>query len=121
LDTNYIRKQIKYLMNDRGTTCQQLADFLKVSTDIVYRWFSKRSTNSFIYRLRDIAEYFNVPIAYLTGSDLDDAIDDDISQFINVLQARPELRKLLRIAQKAKKTDVDVATYVLCALNQRKE
>lgn len=119
MDDKYIRQKIKSLMNDRGTTINQLADALGVSQYVVYHWFD-RGTKSYLPLLGSIAKYYNVSVDYLVGHKSDVTVDAEVDECMAELKSRPELRELFKAAKLASKSDIEAATQMIAALNSRK-
>lgn len=82
------------LMKQRNLTAKQVAEAVGISANNFTEWRKGRSKPG-IATLQKLAQYFNVPIEYLTGSEnAENAIDLEIKAELNQL-AEPQKAEIL--------------------------
>lgn len=96
----------KTFLNDVGLNKSSLSDW------------KKGTTKSYIRHIDKIAKYFNVSTDYLLGNTADPTIpeDDEVSEYIDVLHKRGEMRMLFSVARNATKEDIEKAVKIIEAL-----
>lgn len=70
---NYFPSNIKYLREKYNMSQNQLAKRLQVNHSTISRWESG-DMGATVANAYDLAEIFNIPIAYLVGSDLRNSV-----------------------------------------------
>lgn len=67
--------------------------------------------------LSKIADYFNVSVDYLLGNDVKAVNNDlELSEYLEELRTRPEMRMIFQLAKNATKEDVEKAVKIIEAL-----
>lgn len=73
--------------------------------------------------LAKIAEYFNVSVDYLLGSEQREKPlvngDEELTEYLEELRTRPEMRMLFQLTSKATKADVEKAVKIVEALLEK--
>lgn len=103
----YTLDKINELIEAKGISQKDLADYLGMNKNLISEWNSGKS-KSFMQKLPQIAEYFNVSVDYLLGNeqraltkdeikfalfddaDVDDAVLNDVLQYAKI---RKEMNK----------------------------
>lgn len=116
--------RIKELRKQQNITQQQLSDYLGITQATLSGWENEKfeiDNNS----LMKCADYFNVSLDYLLGrteeknaNKKDDASSDDLSEYLEELRTRPEMKMLFNITKKATRADVEKAVKVIEAMLQ---
>lgn len=117
-------QRLKQLMDQRGLTNYQLAKDLDVHQSTVAYWLEGK-----VPRKRtqmQIAKYFNVPVEYLMGTEEPKEKplingDEELTEYLEQLRTRPEMRMLFSISKNATKEDVERAVAIIEALRKTEE
>lgn len=115
----YVKNKIFAILKQRGILQRQFADAIGVSTFMVSQWKSGH-TQSYMNRIGDIANYFNVPVEVLTGLNPQDnpANDDEIREYLEELKSRSEMRTLFKVSKGATKEDIEKTIDILKTLKK---
>lgn len=107
------------LCKEAGKSPSAVAQELHINKSNVSNW----KNNGYTPRgdvLNRIAEYFSVSVDYLLGSENKDTPlvngDEELSEYLEELRTRPEMKMLFQLAKTATKEDVVKAVKVIEAM-----
>lgn len=106
-------------------TQKELCEYLGIGKQAFSDWKSHKS-NSYLKYLPQIAEFFNVSVDYLLGKNNEvkeknaATEDDELSEYLEELKTRPEMKMLFSLAKGATKEDVEQAVAIIEALRKTK-
>lgn len=112
-----------YLCNQRGISPSRAAIEAGISKSLVTKWKSNNSKDPSPEVLRKLAKYFAVPVSELLGEEeqkekplVND--DEELTEYLEVLKTRPEMRMLFQLSKDATKEDVEKTVRILEALRR---
>ena len=112
------------LMKERNVTPKEISEKTGISTGNISDWKSGRCAPK-TEALIKIADYFGVSLDYLLGRTEEknankkgDASSDDLSEYLEELRTRPEMKMLFNITKKATRAEVEKAVKVIEAMLQ---
>ena len=117
MDNNDVMQRIQDLLRERGKKQKELTDFLGITPNAFTDWKSGR-IRSYTKHLPRIAEFFGVSVDYLVGKEEKHSTDDDMTEYLEELRTRPELKMLFSLAKGATKEDVEQAVAIIEALRK---
>lgn len=106
-------------------TQKELCEYLGIGKQAFSDWKIHKS-NSYLKYLPQIAEFFNVSVDYLLGKNNEvkeknaATEDDELSEYLEELKTRPEMKMLFSLAKSATKEDVEQAVAIIEALRKTK-
>lgn len=105
------------LCNEKNTTPNAVCIALGLSPAAATKWRNgavPRETT-----LLKIADHFGVTVDYLLGKEKDPATEsDELTEYLEELKNRPEMRMLFSLAKGATKEDVERAAAIIEALRK---
>lgn len=117
-------KNIKRYMDKKGVTNQQVCDALGFKYTTFMDWI-KAVTYPRIGKVEAMAEYFGCEKSDLI-EDKDDQKtkhlvngDEELTEYLEILKTRPEMRMLFQISKDATKEDVEAAVRVIEAIRKK--
>jgi len=110
------------LRRARGLTQAELAQQLGVSKSAV-SMYERGNREPELELLQAMADFFQVSVSSLLGRDEDALVnaDPELTQYLEGLRDRPELRMLFSITRDATREDVEAAVRIIEALRGRNE
>lgn len=118
--------RFEHLLQLRGLTAYKVSKDTGITQTSLSNWKSGRSTPN-AKNLQKLADYFNVSVGYLMGTE--DAepnavdkennpivLDDEALELLEELKTRPEMRTLFSVSKKATKEDIMKAVKIIEAL-----
>lgn len=119
-------ERFEQLLQKHGVTPYKVSKEAGVTQTSLSNWKSGRSTPS-VKTLQKIADYFDVSIGYLTGTEEEEpnavdkennpiVLDDEALELLEELKTRPEMRTLFSVSKKATKEDILKAVKIIEAL-----
>lgn len=112
--------RIDALLKKQGKKQIELCNYLGISKNRYTDWKSGR-IKSWQKHLPKIAEYLGVSVEYLVGQTEQPTVEDDeLSEYLEELKSRPEMRMLFSLAKGATKEDVEQAVAIIEALRKSK-
>ena len=119
-------ERFEQLLQKHGVTPYKVSKEAGVTQTSLSNWKSGRSTPS-VKTLQKIADYFDVSIGYLTGTEEAEpnavdkennpiVLDDEALELLEELKERPEMRTLFSVSRKATKEDILNAVKIIEAL-----
>ena len=107
------------LCKDHGKSPSAVAQELHINKSNVSNW----KNNGYTPRgevLNRIADYFEVTVDCLLGKNSEEVPlvngDDELSEYLEELRTRPEMKMLFQLTKKATKADVEKAVKIIEAL-----
>ena len=101
--------RISQLCERDGISAYKMCRDLQISRGWLSDLKNGRRTGANGATLQKIAEYFNVPIEYLLGGDVDTSatVEPPLAKYLEELRERPETRALLEAVSGMSKEDVE--------------
>ena len=110
------------LCHEKGTTPTAVVKQLGIGAGSVTKW--KKGSSPRGTTLLKLSEYFGVSADYLLGISNNKnktyTEDDDLTEYLEELRNRPEMRMLFSLAKGATKEDVEQAVAIIDALRKGK-
>lgn len=111
------------LCDENGVSCKRAAMEIGLSNSIAAKWKRTGATPNG-ETLSKIAEYFNVTVGYLLGEEEQKEKplvngDEELTEYLEILKTRPEMRMLFQISKDATKEDVEAAVRVIEAIRKK--
>lgn len=108
------------LLQNYGVTAYKVSKETGISQQTLSDWKQGKSTPK-LDKLQKIADYFNVPLDYLTGNDniMVEAhnqpiyLDDETKEIIDSLRTRPEMKILFSVSKNVTKEDIEATVEIL--------
>ncbi len=104
------------LLQIHNTTAYQVAKATGIGQSTLSDWKSGRSVPK-IDKLKKIADYFGVSVNYFTEDDKKEKPaaleDDELSEYLEELKNRPEMRMLFSLTKGATKEEVERAVRIV--------
>lgn len=117
---NYIGARLKYLRKQDDITQQQLATAIGISKSTISMYENGNREPDF-ETLEKFADYFNVNMStFFPSGEIPDYINQDpeLTEYLEELRTRPEMRMLFSVAKGASKADVEKAVAIIEALRK---
>lgn len=108
------------MCNDRNTTPTAVVSALHISIGSITKW--KNGTIPNDTTILKISDYFGVSPDFFTESEnstIDTISNDELSEYLEELKNRPEMRMLFSLAKGATKEDVEQAVAIIEVLRKR--
>ncbi len=119
-DKSVFASNLYRLMAARGMKAVDIAKLLNVSKSTVSSWLNAQKTPR-MDKIESLAGHFGVAKSELIengGAGLING-DPELTDYLNELQTRPEMRMFFSLAKDATKADVELAVKMLEALRNR--
>ena len=118
--------RFEHLLQLRGLTAYKVSKDTGITQTSLSNWKSGRSTPN-AKNLQKLADYFNVSVGYLMGTEEAEpnaidkeknpiVLDDEALELLEELKTRPEMRTLFSVSKKATKEDILKAVKIIEAL-----
>ena len=112
--------RIDSLLKQQGKKQTELCKYLGISKNRYTDWKAGR-IQSYSKHLSKIAEFLGVSVDYLLGQpEKPTAEDDELTEYLEELRTRPEMKMLFSLAKGATKEDVEQAVAIIEALRKSK-
>lgn len=107
----------------KGVSCKRAAMEIGLSNSIAAKWKRTGATPNG-ETLSKIADYFGVTVGYLLGEEEQKEKplvngDEELTEYLEILKTRPEMRMLFQISRDATKEDVEAAVRVIEAIRKK--
>lgn len=94
-----------------------LADYLQVSPNVITNW-KNGSNKSYRKHINQIAAFYGVSVDYLLGKEEKEKKflvngDEELTEYLEQLKTRPEMRMLFSLTKSATKEDVEKAVRII--------
>lgn len=114
--------RFKELCNKRGISCNRAAIEMGLSNATPTQWKKKGLTPK-ADTLAIIANYFGVTVDYLLDEENKKEPlvneDEELTEYLEILKTRPEMRMLFQLSKDATKEDVEAAVRIIEALRKK--
>ena len=120
-DTVFYDKFV-YLCNQKGGSPSKAAIDAGISKSLVTKWKSNNSKLPSPDVLTKISKYFNVPVSELIDEEKVMPLvngDEELTEYLEILKTRPEMRMLFQLSKAATKEDVEKAVRIIEALRNK--
>lgn len=112
------------LCNERGIKGGKMCTDLGISKGLLTDLKMGRRTGVSATNAQKIASYFGVTVGYLLGEEGEKEKplineDEELTEYLEVLKTRPEMRMLFQISKDATKEDVEAAVRVIEAIRKK--
>ena len=110
-------QRLAALRRERGMTQAELAARLGISKSAV-SMYERGNREPELDLLQEMADLFGVSVSSLLGRERDDLLngDPELTEYLESLRDRPELRMLFSLTRNAAKEDVEAAVKIIEAL-----
>lgn len=126
------------LCQKEGISCKKAAEAIGLSNSITTKWKKTGATPSG-ETLEKVAKYFGVSTDYLLGKPAVHLVDlfpnpgggiegtkkplvnedEELTEYLEILKTRPEMRMLFQLSKDATKEDVEAAVRIIEALRNK--
>lgn len=113
-----------YLCSQKGISPSRAAVEAGISKSLVTKWKTNNVQDPSPDVARKLAKYFNLSVSALLGEDeqkekplIND--DEELTEYVQTLKTRPELRMLFQLSKDATKEDVEAAVRIIEALRNK--
>jgi len=120
-DTVFYDKFV-YLCNQKGISPSKAAIDAGISKSLVTKWKSNNSKLPSPDVLTKISKYFNIPVSELIDEEKEKPLvngDEELTEYLEILKTRPEMRMLFQLSKDATKEDVEAAVRIIEALRNK--
>lgn len=109
------------LCSQKGVSPSRAALDAGISKSLVTKWKQEKVVNPSPEVLRKLSVYFDVPIADLVEERAKPLVNNDqvLTEYLDALKNRPEIRMLFQLSKDASKEDVETAVKIIEALRSR--
>lgn len=94
-----------------------------ISKSLVSKWKNSRTSIPSPEVLGKLSKYFGVPVSALLGEETEKKPlineDEELTEYLEVLKTRPEVRMLFQLSKDATKEDVEAAVRIIEALRNK--
>lgn len=114
-------RNIKRYMDKKGVTNQQVCDALGFKYTTFLDWI-KGVTYPRIGKVEAMAQYFGCEKSDLIEDKSNKPLvngDEELTEYLEILKTRPEMRMLFQISKDATKEDVEAAVRVIEAIRKK--
>lgn len=116
------------LLQNFGVTAYKVSKETGISQQTLSDWKKGKSIPK-LDKLQKIADYFNVPLDYLTGNDgvmveshnQPVYLDDETKEIIDELRTRPEMKILFSVSKNVTKEDIEATVEILKRFRKESE
>ena len=115
-----ISDRIRRLMDECNMSYGEMSALTGMSKSCIQRYATGVTVKIPIDRLKQIANALHTTPEYLMGWDAPSAEEDELTEYIDMLRSRPELRLFLDTVKGASKSEVEENVRFLDALRQAK-
>lgn len=115
--------RFKQLCEKKGVSCNKAAIEIGLSNATPTKW-KKTGATPVGETLDRIAAYFNVSTDFLLGIEAKKEKpfvngDEELTEYLEILKTRPEMRMLFQLSKDATKEDVEAAVRIIEALRNK--
>ena len=118
-----IGDKLKKLRRNRDLTQEEVAAHIGISYQAISKW-ERGDGYPDITMLPTLADYFGVSTDYLLGKEEQKEKplvngDEELTEYLEILKTRPEMRMLFQLSKDATKEDVEAAVRIIEALRNK--
>lgn len=114
-------ENLRFYMERSGKTQKELADIVGVSAPTVNDWLKAKKYPR-IDKVERLANYFGILKSDLIEDKTEKPLvngDEELTEYLEMLKTRPEMRMLFQISKDATKEDVEAAVRVIEAIRKK--
>lgn len=115
--------KIKTLRKSMGLTQTELGERVGVKKNAVSKWECGRVEDIPTSTIKALAALFGVPASYLIDDDSEEQPlvndDEELTEYLEDLKTRPELRMLFQLSRNATVEEVEQAVRIIEALRKK--
>jgi len=116
--------RLEALCRERGIKGGRMCTDLGISKSLMTDLKSGRKKTISAITAQKIASYFGVTVGYLLGEEEQKEKplvngDEELTEYLEVLKTRPEMRMLFQLSKDATKEDVEAAVRIIEALRKK--
>ena len=112
-----------HLCAQKGVSPSRAALEAGISKSLVTKWKTNRVQDPSPDIARKLATYFNLSVAEVIGEEQKEKPlingDEELTEYLELLKTRPEMRMLFQISKDATKEDVEKAVRIIEALRTK--
>lgn len=108
-----LSKRVKFLMDDRNIGNKELAEKSGVPLRTINNIVSGVTENPTLETIRAIAKALNCTLDDFSDSPSGYGEADELTEYLDELHKRPEMKMLFKVASKATKEDVEKAVKII--------
>ncbi len=108
-----LSKRVKFLMDEKNTGNKELSDKSGVPLRTINNIISGVTENPTLETMRAVAKALNCTLDDFADNPSDLKEADELTEYLEELRYRPEMRMLFKIAKKASKEDVEKAAKII--------
>lgn len=114
-------ENLRFYMERSGKTQKELAEIVGVSAPTVNDWLKAKKYPR-IDKVERLAKYFGILKSDLIEDKTEKSLindDEELTEYLEALKTRPEMRMLFQISKDATKEDVEAAVRVIEAIRKK--
>ena len=113
-----------YLCKMKGVSPSRAAIEAGISKSLVTKWRTNNVQDPSPDVIRKLAKYFNMTVSEILGEDEQKEKplingDEELTEYVQILKTRPEMRMLFQLSKDATKEDVEAAVRIIEALRNK--
>jgi transcriptional regulator with XRE-family HTH domain len=112
-----------YLCSQKGVSPSRAAIEAGISKSLVTKWRTNSVQDPSAEVARKVANYFGITVAELLeeGNEKKPLVngDEELTEYLEILKTRPEMRMLFHLSKDATKEDVEAAVRIIEALRNK--
>lgn len=117
-------ERLDALCKEKGIKGGRMCTDLNISKSLMTDLKSGRKKGINAETAQKIASYFDVTVGYLLGEEEQKEKplingDEELTEYLEILKTRPEMRMLFQISKDATKEDVEAAVRVIEAIRKK--
>ena len=109
-----------FLCAQRGISPSRAAVEAGLSKSLVTKWKTNQTDVPSPDALRKLSKYFGIPVSELIDEEEKPLVngDEELTEYLEILKNRPEVRMLFQLSKDATKEDVEQAVRIIEALRK---
>ena len=111
-----------FLCAQRGISPSRAAVEAGLSKSLVTKWKTNQTDVPSPDALRKLSKYFGIPVSELIDEAENEKLlvngDEELTEYLEILKNRPEVRMLFQLSKDATKEDVEKAVRIIEALRK---
>lgn len=117
-------ERLDALCKEKGIKGGRMCNDLNISKSLMTDLKSGRKKGINAETAQKIASYFDVTVGYLLGEEEQKEKplvngDEELTEYLEILKTRPEMRMLFQISKDATKEDVEAAVRIIEAIRKK--
>ncbi|MBQ2890794.1 MAG: helix-turn-helix transcriptional regulator [Clostridia bacterium] len=112
MDQNKMGERLKELRLEKGLTQEEVGKIIGVQKAAIQKYEKGDIKNMKTDAARKLAKFYNVTPAYIMGIDEEEK-DERLSDYLELLKTRPELKMLFNLTKDATREEVEKAVKII--------